>query len=155
GLVSPQGITVWNNDLWIVDRDGSGTVYKYTGAATRLSGSQGPASSFTLAPGKNGKNGNSNATGIVTDGTYFWVVNDGLIYSKDSVFKYTLSGTSMGSWLLDPANTQPTGLTINPNSPSDIWVVDSGTKTVYKYANAAGKTSGNLTAASTFALAAG
>jgi streptogramin lyase len=151
GLIQPQGITVWNNDLWIVDRDGSGTVYKYAGGATRLSGSQNPASSFTLATGKNP---NSNATGIVTDGTYFWVVNDGLIYSKDSVFKYTLSGTLKGSWQLDRANAQPTGLTINPNSPSDIWVVDSGTKTVYKYANAVGKTSGSQSAASSFALAA-
>src|SRR5262249_20089394 len=67
---------------------------------------------------------------------------------------YTISGTLKGSWQLDNANAQPTGLTINPNSPSDIWVVDSGTNTVYKYANAAGKTSGSLKAASTFALAA-
>jgi hypothetical protein len=135
-----------------VDPEGSGTVYKYTGAATRLSGSQNPGNSFTLATGKNG---NSNATGIVTDGTSLWVVNDGLVNEKDRVFKYTLSGTPKGNWIIDPANTHPSGLTINPNNVSDIWVVDSGTKKVYQYTAAAGRTSGSQNAAATFALAAG
>jgi hypothetical protein len=58
-------------------------VYKYAGAASRLSGSQSAASSFSLA---GGHNGNTNPQDIVTDGTSFWVV-DGTAHK---VFKYTL-----------------------------------------------------------------
>ncbi|HEX5272776.1 MAG TPA: hypothetical protein VFW33_19900, partial [Gemmataceae bacterium] len=71
------------------------------------------------------------------------------------VFKYTLSGSPQGSWVIDPANASPTGLTINPNNVSDIWVVDSGTKKVYQYTAAAGLTSGSRSAAASFALASG
>src|SRR5262249_22574963 len=53
---------------------------------------------------------------------------------------------------IDPTNAHPTGLTINPANVSDIWVVDSGTLKVYQYAAAAGRTSGSLSAAATFAL---
>jgi hypothetical protein len=87
----------------------------------------------------------------VTDGTSFWVV-DG---SKLKVFKYTLSGSLLGSWSIDPADTSPTGITINPNNPSDIWIVDNGTDKVYQYVGAASRTSGSQNAAATFALAAG
>src|SRR5262249_26197149 len=51
-----------------------------------------------------------------------------------------------------PADTHPTGITINPTNVSDIWIVDSGTLKVYQYAAAAGRTSGSQTAAATFAL---
>jgi hypothetical protein len=47
-------------------------VYKYTGAASRLSGSQNAASSFSLA---SGKKGDPNPQDIVTDGKSFWVVD--------------------------------------------------------------------------------
>jgi hypothetical protein len=87
----------------------------------------------------------------VTDGTSFWVV-DG---SRLKVFKYTLSGSSLGSWAIDPANTHPTGLTINPASVSDVWIVDSGTLRVYQYVGAASRTSGSQNAAASFALAPG
>src|SRR5262249_4045569 len=107
---------------------------------------QNAASSFNL----NGSN--SNGKGIVTDGTSFWVVNDS---TTDKVFKYNLSGSLLGSWTIDAANSSPTGLTINPNSVSDIWIVDSGTKKVYQYTAAASRTSGSQNAASSFALAAG
>src|SRR5262249_58168864 len=82
-----------------------------------------------------------------------WVVNDGS--SSDKVYKYTLAGALLGSWITDPANASPTGLTINPTNVSDIWIVDSGTDKVYQYTNAAGLTSGSQNAAATFALAAG
>jgi DNA-binding beta-propeller fold protein YncE len=145
---SPQveGIATDGTDIWLLD-NGKDKVYKYTGAASRRSGSQSAASSFSLA------SGDSNGKGIVTDGTYLWVVDDGS--GSDKVYKYTLSGTSKGSWTIDTSNTSPTGLTLNPTSPSDIWIVDSGTKLVYQYANAAGRTSGSQRAASSFALAAG
>jgi hypothetical protein len=141
------GITTNGTDVWLVDSYAD-KVYKYAGAASRLSGSQNAASSFSLAAGKNG---NANPQDLVTDGTSFWVV-DG---SKLKVFKYTLSGSSLGSWAIDPANAHPTGITINPSNVSDVWIVDSGTLKVYQYVGAAGRTSGSQNAAATFALAAG
>ncbi len=138
------GIATNGTDIWLLDNY-SHKVYDYAGAASRLSGSQSAASSFKLA------SGNSNAQDIVTDGTSFWVV-DG---SKLKVFKYTLSGSLLGSWAIDPANTHPTGITINPNNVSDIWIVDNGTDKVYQYVGAASRTSGSQNAGATFALAAG
>jgi hypothetical protein len=141
-----EGIATNGTDVWLLDNY-KDKVYKYTGAASRLSGSQNAASNFDLS------SGNTNAKGIVTDGTYLWVVDDGS--SSDKVYKYTVSGTLKGSWSIDAANKNPTGLTINPNNVSDIWIVDSGTKKVYQYTNAAGRTSGSQNAAATFTLAAG
>jgi hypothetical protein len=141
-----EGLASNGTHLWLLDGK-QDKVFKYTGAASLLSGTQTAASSFNL------NSGNSNAKGIVTDGTSLWVVDDGS--SADKVFKYTLTGSLLGSWTIDAANTHPTGLTINPNSPSDIWVVDSGTKLVYQYTAAVGLTSGSQPAAATFALAAG
>src|SRR4029077_21168473 len=126
----------------------SDKVYKYTGAASRLSGGQNAASSFSLA---SGRNGDSNPQDIVTDGTSFWVVDGTTL----KVFKYTLSGSSLGSWAIDPANTHPTGITINPNNVSDVWIVDSVALKVFQYAGAATRTSGSQNAAATFALAPG
>jgi sugar lactone lactonase YvrE len=140
------GIATNGTDIWLVDSTAD-KVYKYTGAATRLSGSQSAASSFSLV---SGKKGNTNPQDIVTDGSSFWVV-DG---TNLKVFKYSLSGTSLGSWTIDAANTSPTGITINPNNVSDIWIVDNGTNKVYDYAGAASRTSGSQSAASSFALAA-
>jgi hypothetical protein len=141
------GIATNGTDIWLLDNY-SHKVYDYAGAASRLSGSQNAASSFSLV---SGKNGNSNPQDIVTDGTSFWVV-DG---TSLKVFKYTLSGSSLGSWAIDPANTHPTGITINPSNVSDVWIVDSGTDKVYQYVGAASRTSGSQNAAATFALAAG
>ena len=149
GSVNPsaqlEGIATNGTDIWIVDNK-QDKVFKYAGAASRLSGSQNAASSFSL------NSANSNGKGIVTDGTSLWVVNDG---SPDKVYKYNMSGTLLGSWTIDSANSTPTGITINPNNVSDIWIVDSGTDKVYQYTNAAGRTSGSQNAAASFALAAG
>jgi hypothetical protein len=141
------GIATNGTDIWLVDSS-TDKVYDYTGAASRLSGSQNAASSFSLA---GGKNSDPNPQDIVTDGTSFWVV-DG---SKLKVVKYTLSGSVLGSWAIDPANAHPTGITINPANVSDIWIADSSTHKVYQYVGAAGRTSGSQNAAATFALAAG
>jgi hypothetical protein len=139
-----NGIATNGTDIWLLDNY-SRRVYDYAGAASLLSGSQSPASSFKLS------SNNSNGKGIVTDGTSFWVV-DG---SKLKVYKYTLSGSLLGSWAIDPANTHPTGITINPNNVSDVWIVDNGTDKVYQYVGAASRTSGSQTAGATFALAPG
>jgi len=141
------GIATNGTDIWLVDSNAA-KVYKYTGAASRLSGSQNAASSFALA---GGKNGDSWPEDIVTDGKSFWVV-DGM---KRKVFKYTLSGASLGSWAIDPANSDPTGITIDPSNVSNIWIVDNGTDKVYQYTAAAARTSGSQSAAATFALAPG
>jgi hypothetical protein len=140
------GIATNGTDIWLLDGYNS-KVYQYTGAASLLSGSQNAASSFSLS------GGNSNATDMVTDGTYLWVVNAN--GKKSKVFKYTVAGSSKGSWTIDAANTSPTGITINPSNVSDIWIVDNGTKKVYQYTAAASRTSGSQNAAATFALASG
>ena len=140
-----EGITTNGTDVWIVDNK-TDKVFKYTAAASLLLGSLNSSSSFSL------NSSNSNAKGIVTDGTSIWVINDS---TTDKVFKYSLTGTLLGSWTIDPANTSPTGLTIDPNNVSNIWTVDSGTKKVYQYTAAATLTSGSQSAASTFALASG
>ncbi len=139
------GIATNGTDIWLVDSYAD-KVYKYTGAASRLSGSQSAASSFSLV-NKHG-NSNTNPQDIVTDGTSFWVVDGTAL----KVFKYTLSGSLLGSWTIDPADAHPTGITINPNNVSDIWIVDNGTDKVYQYIGAASRTSGSQNAGATFAL---
>jgi DNA-binding beta-propeller fold protein YncE len=146
-----EGIATNGADIWLVDAK-QDKVFKYAGAASRLSGSQTAASSFGLSTTLFGLAGNTNPKGIVTDGTSIWVVDDG---GTDKVYKYSLSGSSLGNWSIDAANASPTGLTINPANVSDIWVVDNGTDKVYQYTAAAGRTSGSQNAIATFALAAG
>ncbi len=80
------------------------------------------------------------------------IVND---TTTDKVFKYTVAGSLVGSWAIDAANSKPTGITLDPASASDLWIVDSGTDRVYEYTAAAGRTSGSQAASASFALAAG
>ncbi len=141
-----EGITTDGTDIWLVDNK-QDRVYKYTGAASRMSGSQSPASSFNLSTS------NTSPKDLVTDGTSIWVVNDS---STDKVFKYSLTGSLIGSWTIStPGASSPTGITLNPASPSELWIVDNGTDKVDQYDAAAGLTSGSLSASSSFALAAG
>ena len=135
------GIATNGADVWLVDSNAD-KVYNYTGAASRLSGGQSAASSFNLV---NGHNGNSNPQDIVTDGSSFWVVDGTAL----KVFKYTLAGSQLGSWAIDPADKHPTGITV---SGSDVWVVDNGTLKVYEYAGASTRTSGSQSASAAFAL---
>ncbi len=141
----PEGITVIGNDVWIVDNK-TDKVFKYTGAASRLTGSQTAASSFSL----NGSN--TNGKGIVTDGASMWVVDDG---SSDKVYKYSVSGTAIGSWTMNGGGGSPTGITLNPASPSSLWIVDNASDKVYEYTAAVGVKAGSQFASAAFALAAG
>ena len=139
-----EGIATNGTDVWIVDAK-QDKVFRYTGAASRLSGSQNAASSFSL---------NSSNTGpkdIVTDGTSLWVVNDS---TTDKVFKYTLSGSLLGSWTIAGAGTSPTGITLDPSGGGNLWIVDSGTKRVYQFDNARGSRR-FLSPSTSFALSAG
>ena len=141
-----EGIATNGTDVWLVDRTAD-KVHRYTNAASRTSGSQNSASSFSL------NSGNTNPKDIVTDGIYLWVVDDS---STDKVFKYTVAGTFVGSWRISTAGAKsPTGITLDPSNPSHIWIVDSGTDRVYQYDNAVGLTSGSKSANSNWALAAG
>jgi hypothetical protein len=142
-----EGIATNGTDVWIVDAY-SDKVYKYTGAATRLTGSQNAASSFNL------NSGNTSPKDIVTNGVNLWVVNDS---TTDRVFKYTVAGSLVNSWTISTTGaTKPTGITIDPANVSNIWIVDSGADRVYQYNAAVNFTNGSSHAADvSFALAAG
>jgi hypothetical protein len=141
-----EGIATNGTDIWLVDNK-QDKVFKYTGAASRLSGSQNAANSFNL------NSGNSNPKDIVTDGASLWVVNDSLF--TDKVFKYSVAGALLGNWTIAAANASPTGITLDPSNVGHLWIVDNGTDKVYQYDNAATRTSGSQSASATFTLAAG
>jgi hypothetical protein len=142
-----EGIATNGTDVWIVDAKND-KVYKYANAASRLSGSQNAASSFSL------NSANTSPKDIVTDGASLWVVNDS---TTDKVFKYTTAGALNSSWTITTAGaTSPTGITIDPANVSNIWIVDSGTDRVYQYNAAAKFANGSSHAANVaFALAVG
>lgn len=138
----PQGIATNGVDVWIVDNR-SDRVYRYAGAASRLSGSQNAASNFVLAAG------NTNPTDIVTNGNFFWVTNDA---STDRVYRYSMTGTAQGNWSIDTANKTPVGIGLDPASPNDLWIVDKGTDRIYRYSNALTRSSGSQAAAGSLPL---
>jgi len=138
-----EGIATNGTDVWIVDAR-QDKVFKYTGAASRLSGSQNAASSFSL------NSGNKEPRDIVTDGTSLWVVNNS---STDKVFKYSLTGAHLGNWTITGGGGSPTGITLDPASPSHLWIVDNVTDRVYQYDNTVGKISGSQGPSGSFALA--
>lgn len=136
GLSSPSGITTNGTDIWIVDSS-TDRVYKYAGAASRLSGSQSAASNFKL------NNQNGNAADLVTNGANIWTVNSA---ATDKVFRYSMTGSLQGSWTIDSRNTSPTGITLDPASPSTLWIVDNAADQVFAYAGATSRTSGSQSA---------
>jgi hypothetical protein len=141
-----QGIATNGTDIWIVDAK-SDRVFKYAGAASRLSGSQNAASSFSL------NSGNRNPSDIVTDGASIWVLNNS---STDKVFRYSVSGTLQGSWTIDGGGGSPTGLTIDPSGASaSIWIVDSSSDRVYELTSAKSRISGSQAPITSFPLASG
>ena len=160
-LVQPQDITTDGTDIWILD-SACDRVYRYAGAAAHTSGSQAPAASFALDCN------NQHPTGIVTDGTTFWVTDDrsqnipwvfSLFTSHhdstcDAVFVYSATGRTLGSWQLDARNSQPTGITLDPEDGADLWVVDEQDSTVYHYVGATSRRSGQQSASDSFALTA-
>ncbi len=142
----PEGITTNGTDVWIVDNKND-QVFKYAGAASRLSGSQTAVSTFNL------NSSNTSPKDLVTDGTSIWVVNDS---STDKVFKYTIGGTLLGSWTMNSGGGSPTGITLDPsNASQNLWIVDSNSDSVYEYPNARSLVSGSQTSSVTFALASG
>jgi hypothetical protein len=143
-----QGIATNGTDVWIIDAKGD-KVYRYTGAASRLFGSQSAASSFSL------NSSNADASDMVTDGNSIWVLNNA---STDKVFKYTVSGTLQGSWTISGGGGSPMGITLEPsNATQDLWIVDSSTDKVYRLAGARALSTSvtGIGATSPFPLAAG
>ena len=133
GAGRPEGVTVWGNDLWVVDPSGD-RVYKFTGGALLRSGRVAPTSSFLLNAA------NRDPKDLVTDGTSVWVVNDTI--ATDRVFKYSVAGVLQGSWTLSTTNPSPTGITIDPTNVSHIWTVDASTDRVYQYDTATTRLTG-------------
>ena len=147
-----EGIATDGLNIWIIDAR-SDKVFYYAAAASRRSGSQNATSSFALAAG------NVSSKDIVFGSqggvNYLWTVDN--TTSVDRVFRYSLntSGVSTGStsWSISNTNTSPTGITLDPsNAVLDIWISDSGTDRVYRYANGRSLAAPVLT--SFFALAA-
>ncbi len=143
GLRKPEGIATDGIDVWIVDRVRD-RVYRYAGAANRRAGSIGATDSFAL------HRANRNPKGITTDGTTIWVVNSAR--KADVVFKYNRTGRLIGHWRLDPANANPTGITIDPSNVQHVWVSDNRSDSVFQYNNGANRKNGTPTADSVFTL---
>lgn len=143
GVASPEGITVFNNTVWIVDR-ALDRVFTYDGAAARRTGTIQPTSSFALDAA------NASASDLVTNGTLVWVTDD----AADKVFVYTTAGALQGSWTLDAANADVSGITLNPSGAgTDLWTVDRVDAKVYRYTNAQAFLSGSQAASDSFVLA--
>jgi hypothetical protein len=145
GLNRPEGIATDGTDVWIVDR-GLRRVLRFDGGAGFTSGNHSADSSFSL------NKTNRSAKGVTTDGMNLWVVD--ARKNAQSVFKYSVSGTLLGSWSIDGQNDSPQGITIDPTSVDTIWIVDEGTGQVFQYSGAASRTSGSQSADAAFDLAA-
>lgn len=146
GVGKPEGITVYGDDLWVVDRERD-RVYFFENGALLREGNVLPSSSFSL------QNGNSNPKGLTTDGEHVWVVNDAR--RTDRVFRYTIDGIAEGSWQIDARNSRPTGITIDPSDVNHLWIVDARSDAVYQYDSATGRLAGAQDADQYFRLAGG
>ncbi len=122
GIKHPEGIATDGEDIWVVD-DFSDRVYYYRKSAGRLAGSRQPNDSFELYCT------NRHPTGITTDGQLFWVTDA----VDNFVYVYTMSGCFLGRWQLDPQNSHPSGITVNPAGGNDLWVVDRQDDQVFHY----------------------
>ncbi len=144
-----QGVTTNGTHIWTVSET-TDRVYYYSNGATTTA-SRNPTSSFAL------NSYNTNPTDLTTDGKFIWVVNEGNIAGGvgDMVFKYTVSGTYLGRWQLDAANSRPTGITVDPSGGNKIWIVDNEDDRIYEYSGATGCVSGGLIASASYALNSG
>ena len=140
-VVAPAGIATDGTDIWIASATG---IHFYDNAASRTTGSITADSVLSLDAA------NTDPTGLATDGDVLWVTDD----TADAVFVYDTSGTALGSWTLDAANTDAVGITNEPGGGDSLWVVDAADNAVYQYAAATAIRTGDLSTTTTFALAA-
>ena len=142
--IGADGIATDGTNLWIVSRT-TDQIHFFADGSALVSGDHEPTSSFALDPS------NGDAFGLTTDGDYLWTVNDSSNNWK--AYKYDTAGTALGSWDLDPLNRNPRGITLDPDNPGDLMVVnDANTDLVYRYEDAADLTSGNPAASSAWTL---
>ncbi|MGN6545519.1 MAG: putative Ig domain-containing protein, partial [Aureliella sp.] len=144
GVIAPQGIATDGNDIWILDGS-SNRVLRYASAAHRRSGAMAAKSSFAL------RGDNRQPNDLVTDGSSLWVVDGG----SDKVYAYQRDGSLLNQWALDPANSDPVGIAINPSSDDGIYVVDATSQRVYSYPRRTLPVNGSQLAVDSFALATG
>jgi RHS repeat-associated protein len=103
----PRDIATTGSDIFLVD-SATNTVYRFANATGYLSGEYAPTSSFALDPA------NTSPSGMVTDGQTIWITDDKA--TTNNVFVYSMTGTKLGNWTLDPADITPSGITLNPNA---------------------------------------
>ena len=95
---------------------------------------------------------NTNPRDVTTTvaGDKVWVINDA---TAAVVYIYNDVGTSLGSWTARTAGGgnlgTPEGIATNG---TDVWIVDDGNNTVYRYTNRASTTTGLINANSSFVL---
>ncbi len=147
----PEDIATNGTDIWIVD-DARDQVFFFAGGAAWTSGSQSNTSAFNLRRvNGNPEETNGNPSGMVFRDGKLWITDrrDG---NTSRVFVYQVDGTYLGRWNLDPANNDPSGITLNPTTGSDMWVVDRFDSKVYVYPGATTWLSGNRTASGSWSL---
>ena len=168
----PQGITYYDNSLWVVDNL-SDKVYRHSTIGVSLS-------NFDLSSYNGGASGityynnnfwvvdkddnkfyryttnweyfsannfaltsdNNDAEGFTSYDNALWVVDSG----DDKVYKYSTEGSyqSSGDFSLTSNNSEPRGITYGDNA---FWVVDREDERVYKYS-----TNGNYNSSGSFDL---
>jgi subtilisin family serine protease len=148
-----EGIATDGTHIWVVDAR-SDRVYYYANAAALTTGTRTATSNFALT------RGNAIPKDIVwgrqNNVSYLWVVDD--TSTADRVYRYTLNAsgvaTAVSSWAISTQNTAPTGIALDPaNGVMDLWISDSATDRVYRYADGRTLTAPVLT--SSFALGTG
>ncbi len=145
-LEAPAGIATDGTNIWLLD-SGTRTIDYFAGGANFTYGDHAPTATFAL------NSGNSVPSGLTERDNTLWVTDAGP--GGGRVFVYSTNGNSIGEWGLDPADTDPIGITVNPTAGTDIWTVDAGTLTVYDYHDGTTFTLGNYGATSTFPLDSG
>ena len=144
GLSNGQGVgTILDDDTpptkFYVINDGSpDRTYEYGTTGTALE-------NYSL------NTGNTAPRGVASNavGTRIWVVDE-----NKTIYVYNTSGGLLGSWTAGTlaANATPQGIATNG---IDVWIVDSKSDKVFKYADAATRLSGSQNAVSSFSLNSG
>ena len=122
---TPEGIATNGTDVWIVDAK-SDKVFKYTGAASRLSGSQNAASSFNLNSGNAEPQGHRHRRHVA--------VGRQRLARPTRCSSTRWPGALLGSWTISSGELEADRASRSiPANVSNIWIVDSGTDRVYQY----------------------
>ena len=149
GLSRIEGVATDGTHIWVLDSGATGAdkIFFFANGASLGGGSTvSPTSSFNLTGGA------GEAWGITTDGTNVWIVDTDPGQSANQVFRYNVDGTFEGKWAIDPANSLPRGITIDPANPTDIWIVDRFQDRVYQYDGGASLLTGGQNASLSFVL---